>query len=170
MENPTIELPIKERKARNPASTTCPKCDADDTRSFEMVHSEGTSSGTFSAGSYTLGVGPTLTKGQTSSQSVLASKTQPPEKPAIKFGAILVTFFGSFFLMWILVSVISPFTGWLNFILVIGITGLLTFGAYMFETKRVKPLEAEYQKNLATWKRNWICLRCENAWRRVAVG
>ena len=169
MENVANEFPTKEKRARNPASTTCPKCGSDDTRSFEMVHSEGTSSGTFSAGSYTLGVGATLTKGQTSNQSVLASRTQPPEKPSMQFGAILAVFFGSFIVSMILLSYISELAGWLKLLLVIGIAGGLTVGAYMFERRRLQPLETEYEKSFASWKRNWICLRCGNAWRRVNV-
>lgn len=111
MENVANLLPTKEKRTRKPAATTCPKCNSDDTRSFEMVNSEGTSTGTFAAGSYTFGVGATLTKGQTSSQSVLASKTQPPEKPSMQFGAMLAILFGSFIFSMIALSYISEFAG-----------------------------------------------------------
>ncbi len=169
MENVAEQFPTKEKRTRNPASTTCPKCGSDDTRSFEMVHSEGTSSGTFSAGSYTFGGGATLTQGQTSNQSILASKTQPPEKPSLKFGALLFVLFGSFIVSMIFVSYISELAGWLKLLLVFGIAGALTVGAYIFERRRLQPLEVEYEKSFASWKRNWICLRCGNAWRRVNV-
>lgn len=169
MQNVANLTATKEKCTRNPAATDCPKCGSNDTRSFEMVNSEGTSTGTFAAGSYTLGGGVTLTKGQTSSQSVLAAKTQPPEKPGMQFGAMLAVLFGSFIFSMMALSYISEFAGWLKLLLVFVIAGALTTGAYMFERRRLQPLEAEYEKSFAAWKRNWICMRCGNAWRRVNV-
>lgn len=169
MQNVAELSPTKEKRTRNPASTDCPKCNSNDTRSFEMVNSEGTSTGTFAAGSYTLGGGATLTKGQTSNQSVLAAKTQPPEKPSMQFGALLAVFFGTFIVSMIALSFNEAFSGLVKLLLVLIATAALTTGAYMFERKRLQPLEAEYEKSFAAWKRNWICMRCGNAWRRVNI-
>ncbi len=170
MENVESEsLPTKERRARNPASTTCPKCGSDDTRSFEMVYTEGTSTGTFTAGSYTLGVGATLTKGQTANQSVLASRTRPPEKPDMRLGLLLVALFVSLIVSMILVSGISGLSGGLKFIVFLGVAVGMVAGAYMLERRRLQPLMEQYTIDFATWKRSWICSRCGNTWRRVSA-
>lgn len=169
MQNVAELTPTKEKRTRNPASTDCPKCSSGDTRSFEMVNAEGTSTGTFAAGSYTVGGGATVTQGQTSSQSVLAARTQPPVKPSMQFGVLLAVLFGSFIFSMIGLGNIAELPGWLKMLLALVAVGALTTGAYMFERKRLEPLEAEHEKSFAAWKRNWICMRCGNAWRRVNI-
>lgn len=159
--------PAKERRARNPASTTCPKCGSEDTRSFEMVYTEGTSTGTFAAGSYTLGVGATLTKGQTTNQSILASRTQPPIKPTISLGLIVVAFVFSFIIAMILFSLLPNFSGELKFLVFLGVIAGLMALVYFLERKRQQPRVEQYEKDIAVWRRSWICLRCGHAWRRV---
>ena len=161
--------PAKEKRARNPASTTCPKCDSEDTRSFEMVYTEGTTTGTFAAGSYTFGVGATLTKGQTSNQSMLASRTRPPIEPSMSLGLVVVAFILSFIIAIILFSFLPEFSGGLKFLLFLGVVAGLTALVYFLERRRQQPRVEQYAKDIAVWKRSWICLRCGHAWRRVII-
>lgn len=124
-----------------------------------MVNAEGTSTGTFAAVSYTFGGGATVTQGQTSNQSVLAAKTQPPVKPNMQFGAMLAVSFGSFIFSMIGLSNIAELPGWLKTLLVLIAAGALKIGAYMFERKRLQPLEAEYEKKIL-WRGNEIGFVC----------
>ena len=142
-------LPTKERQVPNPAATTCPKCGSDDTRSFEMVYTEGTSTGTFAAGSYTVGVGATLTKGHTINQSMLASRTRPPVEPSMSLGLMAAAFIVSFIIAIILFSLLPVFSGMLKFLSFLGVIVGLMMLVYVLERKRQQPRVEQYKKDFA---------------------
>lgn len=159
-------LSTKEKRARDPFATICQKCKSEDTKSFEMVYAEGTSSGTVTAGSYTIGDGVTLTKGKISSQTELALRVRPPEEPDFNifllFGIVLSSFI-------ITMIIVSYFDGSLKLLLGIGITALSAVGGYLLESRRLQLHKEEYKKNFAAWRRSWICMRCGNTWKRVSI-
>lgn len=163
----TKSVATSKRRAHDPSSTTCQKCGADDTSSFEMVYTSGTSTGSFTAGSYTMGVGATVTKGQTTNQSVLASRTRPPLKPTMRFGLMVVAFVLTLIVSMILFAFLPAMPGEVKFMLFIGIIVGLMVGVYLLERKRLEPLAEQYAKDFAAWQRSWICLRCGNTWRRI---
>jgi hypothetical protein len=163
----TESVTTSKRRAPDLSSTTCQKCGADDTSSFEMIYTSGTSTGIFTAGSYTMGVGASITKGQTTNQSVLASRARPPLKPTMRFGLMVVAFVLTFIVSMILFEFLPAMSGEVKFLLFLGVIAGLMVGVYVLERKRLQPLTEQYAKDFAAWQRSWICLRCGNTWRRI---
>ena len=159
-----IEAPVKKTVAPPPPvssspvfDTDCPFCHSSNTMRCEMVLKSGSSKGTF-AGLSLGGDGDVGTfGGGTSNQTLLAKTVEPPKEPSIGC-AWLFMIPGGFLLL----SGMAAMTGkepWIGFI-------VLLFGLFF----TVLPLKASqqlhdkdkprYQKELADWKKSWLCLRC----------
>jgi hypothetical protein len=109
-----------------------------------MVYAEGTSTGTFAAGSYTFGVGATLTKGQTTNQNVLASRISPPIKPRLSIWLII----GAFILSQLIAAISFGFLPYFSVYLGV-LAGLMALG--------YSSNASANSRELRNMKRIWLC-------------
>ncbi len=139
-------------------NTTCPRCNSDNTSSYQMIYSGGTATGSFKALSYGLNSGAIGTGGKTKSQTLLAQQTTPPPIPTIEVSQILFAVLAG-----ILVFIVfSSATG-------VGLIGLglgvaiaiIIIGLFM---QRLQPQTLEWQKRIMIWQESWMCLKCGHSW------
>lgn len=166
-----LELLKKEylkqmKQRRNPSSAECPKCNSNETNSFEMVYQTGTSSGVGvgvgvgAGGKVMLGVGASTNK------TLLAKKVAPPAKPT-KTPFWIIGYFVFSLLSSLPIVFLWNSLGFWSF--AIGfLLGGGGFVAILLLGDRVITKEtSEYESNFRKWKLNWMCLKCGKEFRKV---
>lgn len=158
-------------------SYDCPNCGSSETSSFEMMHAQGTRSGSISASTVTFGGDVGLTSGQFNSQTVLAGRLSPPIAPRAGCGILFLIGIASVIIS-VLVSgtiltVIDAIIGISsnnNGILVLPIVligAFLFYGLYLYNRhimeKKKMPV---FREQLQTWSSSMICRRCGFMWTR----
>jgi uncharacterized membrane protein len=87
----------------------------------------------------------------------------------MSLGLMVVAFIFSFIIAMILFSFLPDFSGGLKFLLFLGVVAGLMALVYFLERRRQQPRVEQYEKDIAVWKRSWICLRCGHGWRRIVT-
>jgi uncharacterized membrane protein len=176
---PNPHVPIAHRGESKPASISaaCPQCHSENTQSFEMVYSSGTSKGSITAFSFDVDTGAVMsTGGALSRQSDLAASVTPPSPPLMGANQIIV----KGLLACLIAVVLVPVTWWAtNLFLsrdlatfisaalaVILIIAGIGWGAYIESERHARNMENFRRGELAEWQRSWICLRCGHRWKR----
>lgn len=151
----------------------CPRCHSQNTATFEMVYSGGTSHGGISGRgfSYDNNLGVHTFSGRTFQQTDLAARTTPPASPSgvkgvLAFvGSFLVLLFGGAtvvdgifeILRYVLpVILLTPLKWAAVLLLLVGAAA----GAYFAMNFLTKGDYERYEQELADWRESWVCLRC----------
>lgn len=153
------------------ATSNCPSCGSQETRSFEMAYATSTSTGNLRTLSYNFNIGATIGGGAISQTSGLAAYVVPPTPPFkdnTLANALTVLAILFLFISLIILSVNSEVKAFF-FIILIACLGTLSL---LVPTLRIRATEsfdrAKYRYALAfeQWRRSWICLRCGFKWMR----
>jgi hypothetical protein len=149
-----------QKSGKQKLSTACPRCDSENTQSFQMAYQTGTSKllmiGISEGGGLGLGGG--------KNQSALAKSVKPPEPPSSvgeSIALIILLVVGFNILGAALMLLIDPFIG--IFVAVALTIAVAIFGAIKSRSGKDK---GQRQFHLATdrWRRSWICLKCGGTW------
>lgn len=154
-------------------NTSCPKCNSENTQSFEMAHRAGSTSG-FAVGAGVtsegdIGVIPAYSRQRTG----VAKLTEPPQKDAGGAGESLALIF----IALVIFNVVSIVTvGLLSLVLdlafdsvslwivglFIGLLASVAFGVFMWKRTEGQKgkVEAAYKAALMKWQHSWLCLKC----------
>ena len=174
----TPPLNSTDRGAGKPALlASCPRYHSENTQSFEMVYSSGTSKGSVAALSFDVDSGSVIsTGGAVSRQSNLAASVAPPLPPPMGANQIIVkgliaclTALVVGLMAWwatgyFLSADVATFIG-VGLAIVIVIAGI-AWGGYIESVRHTKNMEEFKRVKLADWRRSWICLRCGHRWKR----
>jgi len=164
---------IRPRKVGEQGSTVCPKCNSEDTQSFQMAYKTGTTSGVIGMGTYSDG-GLGVTRGTVKSQSDLARSLKPPTNPAPNVVIVLCVLVSAaiLFLAFLVITFI-PFAVASSSVIwwTVGISfaaPLIAIGvSYMtWQSRRaeLRAAEVAFRTAMHSWSHSWICLRCGGSW------
>lgn len=145
----------------------CPECGSDRTIKAKILYESGTSTHTSTMAGIGVAAGGTVgfgvAEGRGSSQSELAKKLSPPDKPSSTFGGVIVIISGiAIFIMGIALIAVKPpvkdrAIGWGVFLMLLG--GAFVIWAYTTIIK-ANDKAANYNDENAKWERLWYCFRC----------
>lgn len=154
----------------------CPSCGSSHTGSFEMMHAQGTQSGSISGSTITFSGDVGLTGGQFHSQTVLAGRLSPPVAPRMGCGIQILIGIASLIIS-VLVSgtiltVIDAIVGIsrdtkLMEVLLFGLTVVfLLYGLYRYNRLIQQKEMPVFREQLQEWSDSMICRRCGYMWTR----
>jgi len=144
-------------------STVCPKCNSNHTQSFQMAYQTGTSVNGVQVTSFNSETGVSVSGGNASNQTLLASNVQPPIEPNqsiefLAFFVLLLVFSLVALVIAIQISIlIGVFSGCFT---VLGLVGF-----YIWRSKEMNRKTEQYQLALNKWLKSWVCLRCGASWK-----
>jgi transcription elongation factor Elf1 len=150
----------------NNSTFSCPRCGSDNTSSFALIHSGGTSAGSFQGVSYGAKTGTIQTSGRTGSQSLLAQQTAPPIRPNfVNSNGVLLTV-----IVFVVACVISVFVrGFATSVFGDNILTSLISPAFVFgvpilfviyHNKQLLQKRELWKSEKAQWEKSWMCLKC----------
>ena len=148
------------------SSTVCPKCNSNDTQSFQMAYQTGTSKGRVQTTSYNGELGVSIGSANVSSQTVLASKIQPPIEPKHDtfLGGIIIVGVTWLFAIYIAANG-SKMLGFIFGCLCTFLEIVFILAFYKRWARQASKAQDEYKSVIAIWLRSWICLRCGANWK-----
>ncbi len=169
-----FKLPLSKALALNGENMRCLKCNSENCRKLEVIYEDGTTERT-TEHSISNSEGSSYGESVSKSQTKLAKRCSPPEEPSMTFFGIvsipllLYFFYGVApdYLPDVLMNYLGSFKGTSGFLLVIVLfVGIFLISAYisggLYYVLGGNRKWNAYEKELAVWKKGWLCLKCGN--------